>query len=364
MLILKKHPKDQMTPQERSEAIKNGQVFDRLPVSLFATEIKARMIGCEMSDLYKDVDSIVEAEVYVFNTYGSDGLSGGPNSYGIAEALGANVSYPNDNIPRVEEAVIEDYSQLEELNLIDVINEDPIQIYLEATKRLSALAEGVTGVGVSIGGPLTIAAYLRDTTQLMKDFIKKPDQAKGLLDIVLQAQKTCVDAFLEYDVSFSLGDPIASPAIISPRQFEKFAKPYLAEIADYIYEKTGRGPSLHICGKTEAIWESMKELNISAFSLDNEVDIREANRFFGDKIALTGNIPPVDVIYNGSQEEIEENVRQCIEKAYDTPAGFVIAPGCNLPISTPIENVGYFMDAARKYGQHNFLKNLDSNRGE
>ena len=118
---------------------------------------------------------------------------------------------------------------------------------------------------------------------------------------------------------------------------------------------------MHICGKTEAIWESIKELNISAFSLDNEVDIGEANRFFGDKIAVTGNIPPVDVIYNGSQEEIEESVRQCIEKAYDTPAGFVIAPGCNLPISTPIENVGCFMDAARKYGQYDFGK-LDSNR--
>ncbi|MDO5457339.1 MAG: uroporphyrinogen decarboxylase family protein [Atopococcus tabaci] len=364
MLALKKHPKDQMTPKERSEAIKNNQPFDRLPVSLFATEIKARMIDCKMRDLYKNVDRIVEAEVYVFNTYGSDGLSSGPNSYGIAEALGANVTYPKDNIPRIEEAVIEDYSQLTEMNLIDVINEAPIQIYLEATERLSALAEGITGVGVSIGGPLTIAAYLRDTTQLMKDFIKKPDQAEELLDRVVQAQKKCVDAFLEYDVSFSLGDPIASPAIISPRQFEKFAKPYLAELADYIYEKTGRGPSLHICGKTEAIWESIKELNISAFSLDNEVDIGEANRFFGDKIAVTGNIPPVDVIYNGSQEEIEESVRQCIEKAYDTPAGFVIAPGCNLPISTPIENVGFFMDAARKYGQYDFLEKLDSNRGK
>ncbi len=359
---LKPHPADQLTPLERSKAIKEGKPFDRLPVSLFATEIKARMIDCQMDDLYKNVDKMVEAEVYVFNHYGSDGLGTGPNSYGIAEGLGAKVSYPADNIPRIDQAVLTDYDQLDDLASLEVVDTEPIQIHLQVVDRLSQLAEGISSVSVSVGGPLTIAAYLRDTTQLMKDFIKKPDQAKALLELVLQAQKDCVDAFAPYGVSFSLGDPIASPAIISPKQFEKFAKPYLAELADYIYEQTASKPSLHICGKTEAIWEQIKELNLSSFSVDNEVDLAEANRFFGDKMALTGNIPPVDVIYGGDQASIEAAVKESIDKAYDTPMGYTIAPGCNLPIATPLEHVEYFMEAARHYSQYDRLQTLDSNR--
>lgn len=356
---LRQHPHDTMTPLERSNAIKQGQVFDRLPVSLFATEIKAKMIGCKMNDLYKNPTKMVEAEVYVFNTYGSDGVGTGPNSYGIAEALGAQVTYPEDNIPRISQAVLTDYDQLADLEAVDLVQTDPIRIHLQVVGQLTSLAQGITSVGVSVGGPLTIAAYLRDTTQLMKDFIKKPDQAKVLLDVVVQAQKACVDAFAPYGVSFSLGDPIASPAIISPKQFERFGQPYLAELADYIYDTTKTKPSLHICGKTERIWDQIKDLNISAFSLDNEVDLEEAKVFFGDRMGLVGNIPPVDVLYGGDPATIKEAVKACVNKAYDHAGGYTIAPGCNLPIDTPLDHLDAYMDAVRTYGSYDRLQDLD-----
>ena len=35
----------------------------------------------------------------------------------------------------------------------------------------------------------------------------------------------------------------------------------------------------------------------------------------------------------------------------DSPKGFILATGCQLPIGTPEENVDAFIYAARKYGR-------------
>ena len=43
-----------------------------------------------------------------------------------------------------------------------------------------------------------------------------------------------------------LADPVASPALISPRYFRELVYPYLVEIMEYAEEKTGKRPSLHI----------------------------------------------------------------------------------------------------------------------
>ena len=43
--------------------------------------------------------------------------------------------------------------------------------------------------------------------------------------------------------------------------------------------------------------------------------------------------------------------RECLTKCADSPAGFILNTGCQLPIGTPKENVEAFIYAARKYGR-------------
>lgn len=358
MLQLMRHKDDKMTPLERSQAIASGSEFDRLPVSLFINELKARLINVSMDQLVTNTEAIVQEEVEVFNRYGADGLSCGPNSHGIAKAMGSPTVFPKNGLPTIPEPLLSDYSQLSNLEPIDPQTDGFIKQKLEACEQLAEMAHGVVGISTSVGGPMTIAAYLRGTENLLRDLRKDSEHVKELLDLVLASQKNCIDAFAPYGVSISLGDPVSSGSVLSPKLFRQFSKPYLTEIARYAKEKTGKAPSLHICGKTERIWNDLLDLPIASYSLDNISDLEEAKAVLGNKLALVGNVPPVEVMYDGGQQEIEAAVKSCVQKAYDTPAGYTIAFGCDMPPSAPLENLDYFMKAARHYGSFDYLKQL------
>ena len=60
---------------------------------------------------------------------------------------------------------------------------------------------------------------------------------------------------------------------------------------------------------------------------------------------------PVDVLRNGTAEDIEENVKACIAEAADNPCGYNLCPGCTTPVGTSKDNMIAFMNAAAIYGR-------------
>jgi uroporphyrinogen decarboxylase len=57
-------------------------------------------------------------------------------------------------------------------------------------------------------------------------------------------------------------------------------------------------------------------------------------------------------MFLGTPALVEENVKECLRKAWDTPKGFVLAMGCGLPIPTPPDNIHALVGAARRYGRY------------
>ena len=64
---------------------------------------------------------------------------------------------------------------------------------------------------------------------------------------------------------------------------------------------------------------------------------------------FTGKI--VDVLKNGTFEEIDQAIKKCIIEAGDNPRGYNLCPGCTTPVDTTKENMIAFMNAAAKYGR-------------
>lgn len=93
---------------------------------------------------------------------------------------------------------------------------------------------------------------------------------------VIDSQKSCVDKLSEYGVGIAMADPVANPALIGPRFYEKFVFPYTKELTDYIYEKTQKKVSLHMCGETYSIWKYLSQYHVNEISLDNIVDLERA----------------------------------------------------------------------------------------
>ena len=106
---------------------------------------------------------------------------------------------------------------------------------------------------------------------------------------------------------------MANPALIGPKMYEKFVFPFTKELTDYTAKRTGRKVSLHMCGKTNSIWKYLAQYELNEVSLDNIINLRQAAEELGKYVPVAGNVDPVEIVMNGSREEIIEAVRSCID---------------------------------------------------
>jgi uroporphyrinogen decarboxylase len=96
----------------------------------------------------------------------------------------------------------------------------------------------------------------------------------------------------------------------------------------------------------------MADTGAGVLSLDNVIDLAEAKAAVGDRIIVSGNVRPTETMFLGTPETVEENVKECLRKAWDSPKGFILSVGCGMPITTPPDNVHALVSAARRYGQY------------
>lgn len=347
---LKVNIKDDMTPVERARAISNGDDYDRVMIDPFLGEIKSRYIGKNIREYWSNSDNLVRAEIESFNRYGYDVIGVGPNAYGIAEAIGIESYYPEKGLVYVKKHRLESIDEVKNLDMI-TLDSGNLRMYFEATKKLRHIGDGVVPVGISLSGPLTLASFVLGTEKLLKAMIKKPEEVHHLLKYITECTKFIADVFSGLDVGYSLADPIASTTMISPRMYKEYAFPYTKDICEHLYRKYKKRPSYHVCGSTEKVWEYIRDVGVSCFSIDNQINIDDACKYFSNFCSVAGNVDPVRIIRDGSKKEIEENVRLCLESGKKCKSGFILTPGCNLPLDTPDEKIEIFMEAGRKFGR-------------
>ncbi len=344
--------KDEMSPMERMQAIADGRPIDRLPFVPLIGDTLAPVVGATIPQYHHSARVMVEVETALYEMFGQDGVGAGPGYQGPAEALGTQFVYPEYEIPYVQEPAIKHWDDLSGMAPVDPKRSEILSPYLTALEGLKETLGAQVPVGSFIGGPLSIAAFVRGTDHLMRDLTKHPEKVHRLLQIVTDSALLYIDAVLDLECQVSIADPVASGSLISAKTFQQFVKPYLKQYADRVIQKTGAGPMLHICGNTTRIWHDMVETGASTLSLDNEVDMGKAKELVGEEACLMGNVDPVNVIAKGTREQIFAAVQSCLAKTADNPKGFVLASGCQIPIGTPLENIHAFVDAARTLGRY------------
>jgi len=343
--------KDQMTAKERNAAFITGKPYDRIPCNLFIGDHAARLIGAKVSELHLTVEKAVEAQIAAFKTYESEGAGIGPGLGGIAEAIGSRQEYPYNGAPFVSDYAVKEIEDINRLSIPDPVKGGRFSIILQAAERLVEKLGREIPIAVSVPGPFTTAGNLRGAEKFLKDLYRNPEFAHRLLRLSVDSTIAFAREAAKLDVNINIAEPSASGSLISGKQFKEFAFPYLKELIDIIKELGKPAPSLHICGNTKKIWEDMADTGAGLLSLDNQVDLGEAKQAVGNRVVLVGNIKPAETMYLGKPSDVEENAKECLRKAYDSPKGYILALGCGLPIPTPPENIHALRDSARKYGQ-------------
>lgn len=327
-----------------------GGELDRAPCLLFVDGLKCRLAGASAYDYWHDAETIVRVETEAFERWGHDLVVVGPNSLGITEALGGAFSYPAGGMPLEDASGRLEYEDLDTLEPPDPRRSPRLRPFFDALDRLVDALGARVSVEASIGGPMTVAAFLRGTERLLRDFMRRPEEVARLLRVVEEVEMGCIDEAASRGAGVYMADPVANPALIGRRRYERYVYPLTRELTEHARERCGRGVTLHMCGRTEGLWDLFGDYPLRAISLDNAVDLGAAVAKLGRSFMVAGNVDPVGVIARGDAGAISADVERCVRTGEGSASGFSLAPGCDVPIGCDLGRIDEFMDACLAAG--------------
>ncbi|HEX2950598.1 MAG TPA: uroporphyrinogen decarboxylase family protein [Armatimonadota bacterium] len=341
--------RDQLTPLQRMTAYNKGESIDRLPTVPIVGNTAARVIGIKVSDFRGNGKLIAEAQVAAYRRFGYDIIRIFTDLYTQAEAMGAHVTYPDDETAYLGAPAITDVADIDRLRPADPHRDGNLPHHLEAMQRaLDAVGNEVTVTG-ALTGPFTNASFLIGAEQLMLLTRRNPAAVHRLCELSLETNLRYLDAMMAIGCPPSLTDAMSSCTVISPKAFTEFSLPYLQRLIDAIHGY-GKAVTLHICGKTRPIWPLMVDAGADCISIDNDADLEEAKVTVGDRVRLMGNVRPSEVMLEGTPADVRRAVANCVRKAHDNPRGYIVASGCSLPTETPFVNIDAMIDTVREIG--------------
>lgn len=350
--------KDQMTPLERMAAYNKGEPVDRLPCVPIVGNTAARVIGAQISEFKGNGKLLAEAHIAAYQMFNYDVIRIFTDLYTQAEAMGAKVYYPLDETAHLAEPAISKLSQIDELEPADPYKDGNLPHHLEAMRITVDQLGKEAIVNGALTCPFTNASFLIGAENLVRLTLKNPQAVHKLCQVSLETSLRYAEAILDAGCTPSLTDAMSSCTVISPKQFQEFSYPYLKKLIDYIKSR-GKTVTLHICGKTNKIWDLMADAGAACISIDDAADLQEAKERVGHRVRLMGNVPPSEIMLQGSPSDVRQAVIDCMKKAYDNPQGYIVASGCSLPTETPFANIQAMLDTVREIGYPVSLEKLE-----
>ena len=332
-----------MTPRERVLSALRGEKREKAVASCVTqvgTVQAMEKLGIFWPEAHRDPEKMVELGASLYKLVGLETCRIPFCLTVQAEALGCEVDVGAvDRQPSVKKPL----PSIPENLPSDFLERGRVPTVIKAVELMKRRYEDLPKM-VGLEAVTTLAGHIVGVERLMMMFIKQRDVVAKVLDLCVKANieyaKAIIDAGADVVVPC---DPLASPDLLSPRDFASLIKPRLKELADAI-RKRGAVGVLHICGNARRIVKDMAETGFDALSVEEKVDIREAKAVIGPKPALVGNISSAKTLLMGSPADVEREARAAIEAGVD-----VLAPGCGIAPRTPLANIKVLADVAKEY---------------
>lgn len=346
------HKDDQMTPNERLAAFMTGKPMDRILAMPVVCSMSGLALGMTHKEKRSSALNEARAQIACYERFGNDLTIIEYGLHGVGSALGSQMSDQEDSVPAIMKYALNDLNDVDQLDMskLELKNDKAFQLHIEAADMLINKVGKEVPTGVLISGPFTAAASIYKTENLLRATRKSPEKLHQLIKFCNDGLKMICREFIKAGSLILLCDPIASGTILNQKQYLEFVLPYTIELMKDIHDAKGM-VCYHICGNTTAIIGDMLKSGCDMISIDNRVDLAYAKQVVGNKVPLLGNVDPVEVLILGSTNDVDLAVKTCIQKAYDSPCGYILASGCDLSGSVPLENIDQFMASARKYGK-------------
>lgn len=263
-----------------------------------------------------------------------------------AEAFGANVIFPENEIPTVADRLVCDMDSVMKLEIPDM-TKGRLPEYILANKLA---ATDITDKPVFGGciGPFSLAGRLYDMSELMMACYTEPETAKLLLE---KCSSFLRDYCLELKKQGIQGVIIAEPAagLLSNEGCQEFSSEYIKPIVQDLQDDNFM-VILHNCGNKGHCTEAMLATRAKGYHFGNMIDMQLALDQCPADVLVLGNLDPVSLFMNASVEQMESEVLSLLEKT-KSYSNFVLSSGCDIPPHIPLQNIETFYRALNKFNQ-------------
>ena len=319
-----------------------GEPCDPLPIGLIVdSPWLPGWAGVSMLDYFADEQTWLRVNLEAVHRFDRIMLLPGFwSEYGMCtepSAFGAKCIWPQNAFPSVEPVLgtVQDVHRLKKPNC----RTDGLLPFV--LRRLERCRPAIEAAGHRIRfavarGPLNIASHLLGHTEFLIGLKTNPDEIHRLLatitDFLVDWIHLQADTFDSIDGIFLLDDLIG---FLRDDDFQQFALPYLTRVygsrdvsARFLHnDASGLITARHL--------EAMR-VNMFNFSFNHGLDaVREAA---GPSVVLVGNVPPRDVLAQGTPDDVRRAVVEMLATVKDRRR-ILVSCGGGVSPDTPAENI-------------------------
>ncbi len=345
-----------MNSRQRFLGALERQPIDRVPLfyqHLGAARHVLQSAGKTMREGFHNPEVFAQICTESWKLLGFDNVMAGWGDIVIeAQAHGTVWKFPErDFYPRVDRYGVQTPADADQLQAVDPMQDRFWSVPIKAARILQEKIGNEVAVVGCINSPAVSAMELRGYENMMLDLLTHPGAAHKMLQVLTESSKMYGDRIKEagLDIVF-LENGSAGGTQNSPELCDQFDMRYLNELCSY-YKKLGLLTIVHNCSEMPYL---EKELVIGpdAIHFNNDfVDLKGTYRLLKGRTCVMPGVNHQELLFKRTPDEVEAEVKRTID-LWGRDLGFIMAPGCELPFKTPLENLARFKEATCKYGTY------------
>ncbi|HIG70428.1 MAG TPA: uroporphyrinogen decarboxylase [Myxococcales bacterium] len=338
-----------MTATERFLRTCRGEAVDRPPVWLmrqagrYLPEYREVRKGVTFLEMCRDVDRAVEVSLQPIDLVGSEAVIMFQDIFTPIPAMGVDLDFAPG--PVLAEP-IRSAEQVDKLRVPEPRESVPFVFEILKTLRRELEGRQVPLLGFA-GAPFTLAAYMvegsgsKDFAHVKRMMYREPEILNALLDKLTESSVGYLNAQIEAGAqAVQIFDTWAG--LLTAAEYREWVLPRHQEIAQRV--NRDQAPLILYINNGAHLLDDSVESGVDVLSLDWRVDLADAARRHGQRVALQGNMDPS--VLAAPPEKIAAMVRDLARDA--APAkGYVANLGHGCLPGTPVEGVRAFTEAVR-----------------
>ena len=341
---------ESMTSLERTMAVLDQKIPDRVPVALHNFLMAARMMGADFGEVMRSGEMLAEAQLAAWREFGHDVIMHENGVCAEAEALGCEILYPHDSAPHVRETILKSLDDVPKLRIPDPENTFPLNELLKATRILVKETKGrVFIMGRADQGPVALALAIFGPENFLLaagDDALRP-RILELLDFTSRMNVVYGQAQRRAGAHGSSIGAVGS-SLISPQMYDELELPGDKRFCDAM-RAVGCRSFVHSCGNETRMLPHLISSGADCLELDPLTNPEVCKKSTQGKISVLGMLDPHGVLRRGDREEVRRHVLN-IMRVMAPQGGFLMGPGCSLPPETPELSIHTVMECAKTAG--------------